>query len=632
MPELKIIISAENQKALEELKQLQDKLFQLQETVKNYKGDWPLTHTIETAIPRIQARIGELQGTLSKAGVAFDNFGNNTEKIALGSNKAGLALNDLSRIAQDAPYGFIGISNNLNPMIESFNRLAATEGGTKKALSAMLNGLSGPAGIGLAIGAVSALLVVFSKNITEAFEKPVDKLKKLREELAKLNEDIYKIAGAAQSNQLIGSILSEKVSNQKLDITTRQNAIIELKKLYQDNKDIQDLDIKSIDTYTANYLKSLNNKAAIQQLEIGKEKNYTSALSAANAEFKRITEERDNLIKNTYATTRQQEQGKTTQQLRDEIKANYVDILAGAQSDINKAKDSLSRNLDEVLKFKIPQKEDNKEFKKALDEKIALLEYDIRKTNEWANEQIKIHDKIRISARKAFTVDWADMLPSTKIDKSQAGLPDWYMKQRNQENPSESKIDKELPAWYNKTIALQNENTISIKNQYNEYKKFSNLLSGEITNGLMSAYDAMQNGENPIQALGDAFARMAEQIAFAVIEASIFEALLNAFPELKGVFATVGAISNAVSYSGPRASGGITNGASLAMVGEAGPEAIMPLSKLSNMINSTFNAGAMSVSSSGNSGQFVLRGQDLLLAVNRTQKASNLKGQSISLA
>jgi hypothetical protein len=28
--------------------------------------------------------------------------------------------------------------------------------------------------------------------------------------------------------------------------------------------------------------------------------------------------------------------------------------------------------------------------------------------------------------------------------------------------------------------------------------------------------------------------------------------------------------------------------------------------------------------------QFVLRGQDLLLSVNRAQKASNLKGQNIS--
>jgi hypothetical protein len=40
----------------------------------------------------------------------------------------------------------------------------------------------------------------------------------------------------------------------------------------------------------------------------------------------------------------------------------------------------------------------------------------------------------------------------------------------------------------------------------------------------------------------------------------------------------------------------------------------------------------MKSNSSGNGGQFVLRGQDLLVALNRTQKASNLKGQSISLA
>jgi hypothetical protein len=34
----------------------------------------------------------------------------------------------------------------------------------------------------------------------------------------------------------------------------------------------------------------------------------------------------------------------------------------------------------------------------------------------------------------------------------------------------------------------------------------------------------------------------------------------------------------------------------------------------------------------GGGGQFVLKGQDLLLATNRAQKASNLKGQNISLA
>jgi hypothetical protein len=38
------------------------------------------------------------------------------------------------------------------------------------------------------------------------------------------------------------------------------------------------------------------------------------------------------------------------------------------------------------------------------------------------------------------------------------------------------------------------------------------------------------------------------------------------------------------------------------------------------------------IGSSNDGGGFVLRGQDLLLATNRAQKASNLKGQNISLA
>jgi phage-related minor tail protein len=81
----------------------------------------------------------------------------------------------------------------------------------------------------------------------------------------------------------------------------------------------------------------------------------------------------------------------------------------------------------------------------------------------------------------------------------------------------------------------------------------------------------------------------------------------------------------------PFANGGVVSKPTFSMIGEAGPEAVMPLSKLSGMMNSTFNAGAMSGQSTGGNGQFVLRGQDLLVAINRTQKSSFLKGQNISL-
>ena len=80
----------------------------------------------------------------------------------------------------------MGIANNLNPMVESFQRLAATEGGTKKALQAMAAGLMGPAGVGVAIGVVSSLAVTFSKEISAFFKGPTGELEEFRKNLKRL--------------------------------------------------------------------------------------------------------------------------------------------------------------------------------------------------------------------------------------------------------------------------------------------------------------------------------------------------------------------------------------------------------------------------------------------------------------
>ncbi len=55
------------------------------------------------------------------------------------------------------------------------------------------------------------------------------------------------------------------------------------------------------------------------------------------------------------------------------------------------------------------------------------------------------------------------------------------------------------------------------------------------------------------------------------------------------------------------ASGGIVTGPTLAMVGEGNEsEAVMPLSKLGNLMNNTFNAGAMASNGGGGNGEFIL--------------------------
>jgi hypothetical protein len=110
-----------------------------------------------------QQAVKNIQETVT----ATQSLGTAFKTLPSTSNQATNALTNLSRVAQDAPYGFIGIANNLNPLLESFQRLSKDAGGAGGALKAMASGLMGPAGIGLALGAVSSILVAFGPKIAD---------------------------------------------------------------------------------------------------------------------------------------------------------------------------------------------------------------------------------------------------------------------------------------------------------------------------------------------------------------------------------------------------------------------------------------------------------------------------------
>ena len=142
----------------------------------------------------------------------------------------------------------------------------------------------------------------------------------------------------------------------------------------------------------------------------------------------------------------------------------------------------------------------------------------------------------------------------------------------------------------------------------------------------MHLWDAMQKGEDLGPALGDMFMRLAEQIAAAALQAAIFAGIMKLLG-FGGVGNSFGAIFGGLLGIGvaQHAEGGITTGPSIGMIGEAGPEAIIPLSKLSNYLSTTFNAGAMSGNSLNSNGEFVLKGNDLVLALQRSNYSLNLR-------
>jgi len=94
------------------------------------------------------------------AGVKSFKLGDPFAGLNKGANNATFALTNLSRVAQDAPFGFIGIANNLDPLLNSFQQLKNQTGSVGGAFKALGAGLLGPAGIAVGFSTISSLVVV----------------------------------------------------------------------------------------------------------------------------------------------------------------------------------------------------------------------------------------------------------------------------------------------------------------------------------------------------------------------------------------------------------------------------------------------------------------------------------------
>lgn len=115
--------------------------------------------TLQTKATGLNNFFGQIVTSSTKAATALN-------KLPNVSGAATQSLVNLSRVAQDAPFGFLGIANNINPLLESFQRLkvSAKETGTS-VKSALVGALTGPAGVGLAVGVASSLLLSFGDDL-----------------------------------------------------------------------------------------------------------------------------------------------------------------------------------------------------------------------------------------------------------------------------------------------------------------------------------------------------------------------------------------------------------------------------------------------------------------------------------
>jgi hypothetical protein len=540
--------------------------------------------------------VGEINQLNTKiAGVETSLVKLNTRMSSVGkpTSDATNALSNLSRVAQDAPYGFIGIANNLNPLLESFQRLQKESAGSGGALKAMVAGLTGPAGIGLALGVVSSLAVTYSKEISAFFKGPTDELKKFREELNKLNADIYKVAGEAQANRSKGINLVEVIVGK--DQKAAATALKSLQDLYTKNAGIQNAKLGQDKAYYT----SLVNLASLQELAIGKESINEDQLKQLQVKRRQLQAQRNAELKEAeklegifgFPKAARVSAEKMRVGIKYDAELATLDrLIAEAQA---KNKDFVKA----VSEFETPDpkkgpspivnyaREENKALNlelakmKALREKMKSIGLEPLQLFELPSEERAKEDK-----RKGyFQKQSKELLESTQKEGGFGAYMQGIFKKDKSDIDSEAAEKKR------------------IDDLTQSYAQFAQTLSSNVTNGLFSMYDAMQQGQNPLEAFANAFLQIGKNIAAMVIQALIFEKIMNAFPALKGAFAALGLVGNALS--GARVAGSIVN---------AGNN------------NPSFNPSGVA-NNNASQGQFVLKGSDLVLATQRANNNLNIR-------
>lgn len=183
------------------------------------------TKEINGNIASVKKSLNDLKTVSKDTGSAIAGI---APKVANGGN----ALMQFSRIAQDAPYGIIGIGNNITSTVEAFGHLKNQTGSTSSALKAMASSIMGSGGILLAVSLVTTGLTYMSQNgitVGDVVGKMTGSFDSARKAMQDMNAEVAKNS-QAQITQ-VGAYVSA-AKNINLSMSERLLAVKKLQDEY----------------------------------------------------------------------------------------------------------------------------------------------------------------------------------------------------------------------------------------------------------------------------------------------------------------------------------------------------------------------------------------------------------------
>ena len=356
-------------------------------------------------IPELNLKISQLTESLKNLKTVGTPAASAFDDVTKGAKGARIALTDVSRIAQDLPFGFIGIQNNIPQLVQSFSNLKTQSGGLFGALKALGQSLIGPAGIFLAFSVVtSAITVAVQKygsfgNVIDALFGKFNLSKKALEDY---NKALAQSIGSTATESAEITILTKTLTDLSKPLKDRQAAYVELNKIRPEV--VAGIDLENISTKEAIKLIDENAKSIQKLLLLKAQEAAISNILTKNSEELATLQIEENKLKKDQ-TNAQNDLNKSKQ-------SGLLIIGAGRTAE-QQAITSLSNATKSIAKNKLEQGKLNK----VAQEYVALLDPTIKGIAEIDLKTKQLNDSLE-KANKLKAQSIKDLKESDKWEKN----------------------------------------------------------------------------------------------------------------------------------------------------------------------------------------------------------------------
>lgn len=179
----------------------------------------------------INAQIKDAKNNLNGLKTAVKDTGQTFQGMAPKVANGGNALMQFSRIAQDAPFGIIGIGNNITATVEAFGHLKNSTGSTGGALKALASSIAGTGGILLGVSLLTTGLTLLAQSGLSVGDV-IDKITGNFDSLGKSIKDAYSEAAKNSASEIAN--MKALVSVAQDENLTREKRLIAVKELQQE--------------------------------------------------------------------------------------------------------------------------------------------------------------------------------------------------------------------------------------------------------------------------------------------------------------------------------------------------------------------------------------------------------------